>query len=70
MATVPLSEAALKLGKTYHQVRAMVLKGDLAGGVDGDGRWFVRVAALRRFERKRGPEKSAGSSNAGGPNEA
>lgn len=66
MITVPLSQAAFRLGRTYHQVRAMVLKGNLDGGVDDRGRWFVRVAALRRLERKLARRGASGGAAAGG----
>lgn len=46
---VPLTEAALKLELTYHQVRALVLRGELAGGRDEYGHWYVSAAAVRRF---------------------
>jgi hypothetical protein len=70
MATIPLSRAALRLGKTYHQVRAMVQKGALDGGVDDAGRWFVRLPALRRLEKRLARKRPGVPSNAGGSGEA
>ena len=49
---LPLAEAALSLGLTYHQVRALVLKGALKGGRDRNGRFFVERAALRKAIRR------------------
>ena len=49
---VPLAEAALALGRTYHQVRALVLRGDLQGGRDRTGRYFVERAALQAAVRR------------------
>jgi hypothetical protein len=47
-----LAEAALALGRTYHQVRAMVLRGELKGGRDRAGRFYVERAALRATVRR------------------
>jgi hypothetical protein len=44
---ITLAEAALALGRTYHQVRAMVLRGELGGGRDRTGRYYVERTALR-----------------------
>jgi hypothetical protein len=38
---MPLSEAALRLGMSYHQVRLKVLRGELPGGRDAFGRFYV-----------------------------
>ena len=43
---IPLSEAALRLGLTYHQVRQRVLRGELPGGRDQYGRFYVEADAL------------------------
>jgi len=57
-APVTLAEAALALGRTYHQVRAMVLRGDLKGGRDRAGRFYVEQAALRAaLRRQRRPAR-------------
>jgi hypothetical protein len=49
---VTLAEAALALGRTYHQVRALVLRGELRGGRDRAGRFYVERAALRVAVRR------------------
>jgi len=43
---IPLSEAALRLGLTYHQVRQRVFRGELTGGRDQFGRFYVEVDTL------------------------
>lgn len=47
-----LTDAALRLQLTYHQVRALVLRGALRGGRDELGRFYVDARALHRFQRK------------------
>ena len=47
-----LADAALRLQLTYHQVRALVLRGALRGGRDELGRFYVDAQALRQLERK------------------
>lgn len=49
---VSLAEAALALHLTYHQVRALVLRGELRGGRDRSGRYYVEGAALRAALRR------------------
>ena len=44
-----LADAALRLQLTYHQVRALVLRGALRGGRDELGRFYVDARALQRF---------------------
>jgi hypothetical protein len=66
---ITLAEAALALGQTYHQVRAMVLRGELKGGRDRAGRFFVERAALRaalRRDQLRGLAKSRAQPKKGG----
>ena len=46
-----LAQAALRLGCTYDQVRRMVLRGELAGGQDEAGRWYVVAEAIAPGER-------------------
>ena len=47
MATrIPLSEAALRLGLTYHQVRQRLFRGELPGGRDQYGRFYVEADAV------------------------
>ena len=50
---LPLADAALRLQLTYHQVRALVLRGALRGGRDDLGRFYVDAQAVRQLERKR-----------------
>jgi hypothetical protein len=49
---LPLAVAAHRLGKTYHQLRAMVLRRDLRGGQDDQGRWYADAAAVARLQRR------------------
>jgi hypothetical protein len=44
---IPLSDAALALGLTYHQCRARVLSGDLKGGKDDFGRLYVDAKVVK-----------------------
>lgn len=60
---LPLTDAALRLGLTYHQVRAMVLRGELKGGRDEYGRFYVVAADVLRAEREKRLERSAARSN-------
>jgi hypothetical protein len=46
---VPLSLAALMLRKTYHRVRELVMRGELPGGRDARGHWYVERSALERI---------------------
>jgi len=50
---LPLADAALRLQLTYHQVRALVLRGTLRGGRDELGRFYVEAQAVRQLQRKR-----------------
>lgn len=43
---IPLSTAALRLGLTYHQCRARLLSGELPGGRDEYGRFYVDAKAV------------------------
>jgi hypothetical protein len=54
-----LARAALRLRLTYHQVRSLVLRGDLEGGQDDSGRFYVDSVALDRYaaDRPTRPEK-------------
>jgi hypothetical protein len=47
---VPLSLAALMLRKTYHRVRELVMLGELPGGRDAKGHWYVERAALEQMQ--------------------
>jgi hypothetical protein len=44
-----LARAALRLSLTYHQVRALVLRGDLRGGQDASGRFYVEAEDVERY---------------------
>lgn len=46
MHRIPLSEAAIRLGLTYHQVRQRVFRGELPGGRDEFGRFYVDGEAV------------------------
>ena len=48
-AELSLAGAAMRLGMTYHQVRALLLRGDLEGGQDENGRFFVDADAVDRW---------------------
>jgi hypothetical protein len=48
---IPLADAAYRLSMTYHQARALVLKGELKGGRDEFGRFFVERADLERLRK-------------------
>lgn len=50
---MPLSEAAIRLRLTYHQVRTLVLAGTLKGGRDAFGRFYADADAVEAFERDR-----------------
>lgn len=50
---LPLSEAGLRLGCTYQQVRTLVLKGELRGGRDEFGRFFADMADVERLAEER-----------------
>ena len=48
---IPLADAAFRRGISYQQVRTMLFKGELKGGKDEFGRFFVDRAALERRAR-------------------
>lgn len=45
---IPLAEAAFRLRLSYHQVRTLVLRGELEGGHDESGHWFVTREGVQR----------------------
>ena len=47
----PITDAALRLGETYQQVRTKLLRGELKGGRDEFGRLYVDATCLRRVRR-------------------
>jgi hypothetical protein len=55
---IPLAEAAFCLKLTYHQVRALVLRGDLEGGQDELGHWFVTREGLQRLAATSGSART------------
>ena len=63
-AHLSLARAALRLSLTYHQVRALVLKGELRGGQDDNGRFYVEAADLdRHIARRSGTARSSGKAD-------
>jgi hypothetical protein len=50
---VPLLDAGLRLGLTYHQVRNLLLSGQLSGGRDGFGRLYIDPQDVERLLRER-----------------
>lgn len=59
-----LARAALRLRLTYHQVRAMLLRGELKGGQDRNGRYYVDALDVERQAPKSSPR--VGKRRAGG----
>ena len=45
-ATVPLSDAALRVGVPYQKALNLMLAGELVGGRDEKGRWRVSIASI------------------------
>jgi hypothetical protein len=52
-ATVPLSEAGLRLGLTYQQVRTLILRRELKGGRDQFGRFYADSEDVTRLSADR-----------------
>ncbi len=52
---IPITDAALRLGETYQQVRNKLLRRTLKGGRDEFGRLYVDGADLRKARRSLGP---------------
>jgi hypothetical protein len=50
MPRISITDAALQLGKSYHQVLNLVLRGTLKGG-RARGHYYVDVQALEAFKR-------------------
>lgn len=57
---ISLSTAALRLGLSYHQAREKLLRGELPGGQDKSGRFFVLASGARKKQLKsvRSPKSS------------
>lgn len=51
-ARVPITEAAIRLSMTYHQVRNQLLRGELKGGRDEFGRFYVDFEDIKRKQRQ------------------
>ena len=41
---MPLADYALRTGQSYHQVRAKLLRGELRGGKDEYGRFYIETS--------------------------
>jgi hypothetical protein len=59
---LPLSQAAIRLGRDYQQVRRLLLRGTLVGGRDEFGRFFVEEESVDRL--KAGPAAPVAAANA------
>ena len=51
---IPLADAALRSRLTYHQIRNLLLSGEIRGGRDAFGRLFVYLDELKHWAEKRG----------------
>ncbi len=51
---IPLADAGLRTGQTYHQIRNLLLSGEVRGGRDAFGRLFVHLDDLKRWAEDRG----------------
>ena len=47
---ITITEAAFRLGLSYQQTRDRLLKGDLRGGRDDDGRLYVDARDIERLQ--------------------
>jgi hypothetical protein len=50
---MPLADYALRAAMSYHQVRAKLLRGELRGGKDEYGRFYVEVTEAESPKRRR-----------------
>jgi hypothetical protein len=50
--TLTLAEAGLRLGLSYHQIRGRLLQGELKGGRDSSGRYYVHRASVEAAQRR------------------
>ena len=46
-----IAQAAHRLGLSYDQVRRLLLRGDLEGGQDDEGKWYVSELSLANMLR-------------------
>lgn len=51
--TYTLAEAGLRLGLSYHQIRGRLLQGELKGGRDSAGRYYVQRASVEAALRRK-----------------
>jgi hypothetical protein len=58
---ISVSDAALKLGVSYWRARDMLLRGDLQGGKDERGRYYVDQTSLNRMRKRQRAAASNGS---------
>lgn len=56
-ARIPLADAALRLGQSYWRTRDSLLRGDLTGGRDNRGRFYVESSSVERLLRRRARER-------------
>jgi hypothetical protein len=66
-----LADAALQLELTYQKARGRVLSGELRGGRDAFGRWYVEAKSLAaakaaRFEKSKPRGRSPSRRRSGG----
>lgn len=54
-----IMDAALQLRVSYNVVRRMVLVGQLEGGKDEHGRWYVDAPSLDEYRRNSATESQA-----------
>lgn len=54
-----MMDAALQLRVSYDVVRRMVLVGQLEGGKDEHGRWYVEASSLDEYRRNSATESQA-----------
>lgn len=50
---VPLTKAAQQIGSSWHRTWALMLRGELAGRQDENGRWQVSTKSIAAFLRNR-----------------
>lgn len=50
---MPLADYALRTGMSYHQVRAKLLRGELRGGKDEYGHFYVEAVETEDLKRRR-----------------
>jgi predicted site-specific integrase-resolvase len=58
---ISLTQAALRIGMSYHRARTMMLRGELRGRQEADGRWYVLEEDVARLEHRRTSTTSVGA---------